>query len=55
MTQPGVGDDAFGFQTKSIQTTLNNLVVRKGRRVLVVGGDATMAQLVGVANIVLGG
>jgi hypothetical protein len=54
VTQAGAGDEAFGFQTQSLNTTLNNLVTRKGRRIMVVGGNATMAQLVSLSNIVLG-
>ena len=54
VTQGGVGDDAFSFQTQAISTTLNNLVVRKGTRIVVVSGNATMAQLVSLANVLLG-
>jgi hypothetical protein len=54
VNQAGVGDDAFSFQTQSINTTLNNLVVRKGDRIAQVGGNATMAQLVGLLTMVLG-
>jgi hypothetical protein len=54
VTQPGIGDDAFSFQTQSINTTLNNLVVRKGNRIAQVGGNATLAQLTSLLNIVLG-
>ena len=53
VNQPGIGDDAFSFQTQSINKTLNNLVVRKGTRIVVVGGDATLAQLTSLSNIVL--
>jgi hypothetical protein len=54
VTQPGIGDDAFSFQTQSINKTLNNLVVRKGDRIAQVGGDATLAQLTSLLNLVLG-
>jgi hypothetical protein len=54
VNQSGAGDDAFAFQTQSINKTLNNLVARKGKRIMVVGGDATMAQLISLVNLVLG-
>ena len=54
VNQAGAGEEAFSFQTKSINKTLNNLVARKGSRIVVVSGNATMAQLVSLANIVLG-
>ena len=54
VTQPGIGDDAFSFQTQSINKTLNNLVVRKGDRIAQVGGDATLAQMTSLLNLVLG-
>jgi len=54
VNQAGLGDDAFSFQTQSINKTLNNLVVRKGDRIAQVGGDATLAQMTSLLNLVLG-
>jgi hypothetical protein len=54
VNQAGLGDDAFSFQTQSIGTTLNNLVIRKGDRIAQVGGNATIAQEASLLNIVLG-
>lgn len=54
VNQAGLGDDAFSFQTQSIGTTLNNLVVRKGDRIAQVGGNATIPQEASLLNIVLG-
>jgi hypothetical protein len=54
VNQAGLGDDAFSFQTQSIGTTLNNLVIRKGDRIAQVGGNATIAQEASLLNLVLG-
>jgi len=54
VNQAGLGDDAFSFQTQSIGTTLNNLVIRKGDRIAHVGGNATIPQEASLLNLVLG-
>ena len=54
VNQAGLGDDAFSFQTQSIGTTLNNLVIRKGDRIAQVGGNATIPQEASLLNLVLG-
>jgi hypothetical protein len=51
--QSGIGDEAYSFQTQSIGSTLTNLVARKGNRIVQIGGEATMAQLTAVVNMLL--
>ena len=53
VSQSGIGDEAYSFQTQSLRSTLTNLVVRKGSRMVQVGGEATMAQLTAVVNMLL--
>jgi hypothetical protein len=53
VSQSGIGDEAYSFQTQSIRSTLTNLVVRKGNRMVQVGGEASLAQLTAVVTLLL--
>jgi hypothetical protein len=49
----GVGDEAFTFSIESFGHTINNLVVRKGDRMVYIGSLASLDEEVGLARLLL--